>query len=49
MFGDVALPPEVLAVYARQITEPGAATAMLNWYRAIRLAELANAEPGTGD
>ena len=31
------LPPDVLAVYIRQITEPGAATAMLNWYRAIRL------------
>ena len=37
MFSDVALPPDVLAVYIRQITEPGAATAMLNWYRAIRL------------
>ena len=36
MFGGVALPPDVLAVYTRQITEPGAATAMLNWYRAIR-------------
>ena len=37
MFAGVALPPDVLAVYTRQITEPGAATAMLNWYRAIRL------------
>jgi len=37
MFSDVALPPDVLAVYIRQITAPGAATAMLNWYRAIRL------------
>src|ERR1700739_1101450 len=37
MFGGVVLPPDVLAVYTRQITEPGAATAMLNWYRAIRL------------
>jgi len=37
MFGGVALPPDVLAVYTRQIIEPGAATAMLNWYRAIRL------------
>ena len=37
MFCGVALPPDVLAVYVRQITEPGAATAMLNWYRAIRL------------
>jgi epoxide hydrolase 4 len=37
MLGGVALSPEVLAVYTRQITEPGAATAMLNWYRAVRL------------
>src|SRR5262252_2933025 len=37
MFGGVALPLEVLAVYTRQITEPGGATAMLNWYRAMRL------------
>jgi epoxide hydrolase 4 len=37
IFRGVALPPDVLAVYTRQITEPGAATAMLNWYRAIRL------------
>ena len=35
MFGGVALPPDVLAVYTSQITEPGAATAMLNWYRAM--------------
>ena len=37
MFRGLALPPEVLAVYTAQITEPGAATAMLNWYRAMRL------------
>jgi hypothetical protein len=37
MFGGAALPPDVLAIYTRQITEPGAATAMLNWYRAIRV------------
>jgi pimeloyl-ACP methyl ester carboxylesterase len=37
MFAGVALPPDVLAIYTGQITEPGAATAMLNWYRAIRL------------
>jgi epoxide hydrolase 4 len=37
IFGGVALPPGVLAVHTRQITEPGAATAMLNWYRTIRL------------
>ena len=35
MFGRVALPPDVLAVYTGQIAEPGAATAMLNWYRAM--------------
>ena len=35
MFGQLALPPEVLAVYTDQIAEPGAATAMLNWYRAV--------------
>ena len=37
MFSGVALPPDVLAVYTGQIAEPGAATAMLNWYRAMRL------------
>ncbi len=36
MFGRVSLPPDVLATYTGQITEPGAATAMLNWYRAGR-------------
>ena len=39
MFGAVKLPPDVMAVYTRQITEPGAATAMLNWYRAMRLPD----------
>ena len=38
MFGRVKLPPDVLAVYTSQICEPGAATAMLNWYRARGLA-----------
>jgi pimeloyl-ACP methyl ester carboxylesterase len=37
MFGKVALPPDILAVYTGQICEPGAATAMLNWYRAERV------------
>ena len=37
MFVDLALPPDVLETYTRQILEPGAATAMLNWYRAMRL------------
>ncbi len=37
MFARLALPEEVMAVYVGQIVEPGAATAMLNWYRAARL------------
>jgi pimeloyl-ACP methyl ester carboxylesterase len=37
MFGTVAVPPDVLAIYTGQICEPGAATAMLNWYRAGRI------------
>ena len=37
MFAGLSLPPEILAVYADQIAQPGAATAMLNWYRAMRL------------
>jgi pimeloyl-ACP methyl ester carboxylesterase len=37
MFADVALPPEVLAIYREQMTELGAATAMLSWYRALRM------------
>jgi pimeloyl-ACP methyl ester carboxylesterase len=37
MFGGVDLPADVLAVYTAQICEPGAATAMLNWYRATRV------------
>ncbi len=36
MFARLALPPDVMAVYTGQIVEPGAATAMLNWYRAAR-------------
>jgi pimeloyl-ACP methyl ester carboxylesterase len=36
MFAGLDLPPEVMATYTRQIAEPGAATAMLNWYRAAR-------------
>ncbi len=36
MFAGLALPPEVMDTYARQIAAPGAATAMLNWYRALR-------------
>ena len=39
MFAGLALPEEVLAVYTGQISEPGAATAMLNWYRAARLRD----------
>ena len=37
MFRGVDVPPDVMATYTSQITEPGAATAMLNWYRAARL------------
>ena len=37
MFDRLGLRDEVLAVYTAQICEPGAATAMLNWYRAMRL------------
>jgi pimeloyl-ACP methyl ester carboxylesterase len=37
MFAGLPLPSDILAVYTRQIAEPGAATAMLNWYRASRL------------
>ncbi len=37
MFRGLAIPPDVVEVYASQIAEPGAATAMLNWYRAMRL------------
>ncbi len=36
MFRRLALPPELLQVYLDQISEPGAARAMLNWYRAMR-------------
>ncbi len=37
MFRGLPIAPDVVDVYARQIAEPGAATAMLNWYRAMRL------------
>ncbi len=37
MFRGIDIPAATLAVYAGQVAEPGAATAMLNWYRAIRL------------
>ena len=36
MFGGLELPADVMDTYVRQITEPGAATAMINWYRAMR-------------
>ena len=42
MFAGVALPPDVLDIYANQIAEPGAATAMLNWYRAARRPDRAD-------
>ena len=37
MMRGVPISPEIADVYARQLSEPGAATAMLNWYRAMRL------------
>ncbi len=36
MFRGVTLDPDVLDTLARQIAAPGQATAMLNWYRALR-------------
>ena len=39
MFRGLPIPPSVVDVYAHQIAEPGAATAMLNWYRAMRLGQ----------
>ena len=39
MLRGVPIPPEVVDFYAAQIAEPGAATAMLNWYRAMRLTD----------
>ena len=36
MLRGLPIPKEVEDIYARQIAEPGAATAMLNWYRAMR-------------
>lgn len=41
MFAGLNLPPDVAGIYADQAAEPGAATAMLNWYRAAR-------DPGPG-
>ena len=39
MFRGLRLPSEIVDVYANQVAEPGAATAMLNWYRAMRLTD----------
>ena len=39
MFRGVPVPPAIVDIYAGQVREPGAATAMLNWYRAMRLTE----------
>ena len=36
MFRGLPIPPGTVEIYARQAVEPGAATAMLNWYRATR-------------
>ena len=38
MFQNIVMPVDVLAIYTQQIVEPGAAAAMLNWYRAMRLS-----------
>ena len=38
MMRGVPIPPDIAEIYARQVSEPGAATAMLNWYRAMRLS-----------
>ncbi len=46
MFAGLSLPPEILAVYTAQICAPGAATAMLNWYRALRTDPPSTAELG---
>nr|WP_321986843.1 alpha/beta hydrolase [uncultured Lichenicoccus sp.] len=40
MFARLRLPSDIMAIYADQVAEPGAATAMLNWYRAMRLRGL---------
>ncbi len=39
MFAGLRLPSDIIDVYAHQIAEPGAATAMLNWYRAMRRSD----------
>ncbi len=39
MLRGLPIPAETVDVYARQVAEPGAATAMLNWYRAMRLTD----------
>ena len=39
MLRGVPIPPDIVDIYAAQIAEPGAATAMLNWYRAMRLTQ----------
>ena len=43
MFRGVAIDPDVLDTLARQIANPGQATAMLNWYRALRYSDRATA------
>jgi pimeloyl-ACP methyl ester carboxylesterase len=37
MFRGIPIDPDTIDILARQIATPGAATAMLNWYRALRL------------
>jgi pimeloyl-ACP methyl ester carboxylesterase len=38
LFAGLPVAADIVDIYARQIAEPGAATAMLNWYRAARTA-----------
>lgn len=39
MLRGLPVAPGMLDIYANQIAEPGAATAMLNWYRAMKLTD----------
>lgn len=39
MFRGTGIPAEIVDLYAREVATPRAATAMLNWYRAMRLTQ----------
>ena len=49
MFSDVTLPPDVLAVYIRQITESRCCDSDAELVSGYKAAELSNAEPSTGN